>query len=173
MGTQILLTIPDSLYQKANRLARLRDREIDSLLVEVLSHALAEDETDDEVGLSDEKNDDIEQERAAFMAMHSELLSKYNHQYVAIYNGQLIDHDDAFSALYSRVRAEYPDTFVLIRRVEAESEPVYHFRSPRWEQLPQQQMLSCISMCQSTKGTGKMSFVSLIYISQERSGNYS
>lgn len=77
------------------------------------------------------KGEPIELERAAFMAMHTELWAKYHNQYVAIYNGQLIDHDEAFAELHSRVRAEYPDTFVLMRRVEAEPEPVYHFLSPR------------------------------------------
>ena len=135
MGTEILLTLPNSLYQKANRLAQLRDREIDSLLVEVLSQALAEDVPNDDSSL-DEKDEAIELERAAFMAMHAELWVNYHNQYVAIYNGQLIDHDEAFAELHSRVRAEYPDTFVLIRRVEAEPEPIYHFRSPRWAGNP-------------------------------------
>ena len=132
MGTQILLTIPDSIYHRARQLAQLRDREIDSLLVEMLSRALPEDEAGDSSGLSIEKERAIEQERIAFLAMHAQLWSEYKHQYVAIHNGELIDHDTEFSVLHSRVRAEYPDTFVLIRRVESEPEPIYHFRSPRW-----------------------------------------
>ena len=73
----------------------------------------------------------VAREKAAFLALHQALREQYDGEYVAIYEGKVIDHDASFAALYSRIDAQYPDNFVLIRRVEAELEKVYHFRSPR------------------------------------------
>jgi hypothetical protein len=74
----------------------------------------------------------IEQEKAAFLAVYPQLWQMYPQQYVAIYQEQVIDHDTDFATLFARIDEQYADEFVLIRRVEAEPEPVYHFPSPRW-----------------------------------------
>ena len=74
----------------------------------------------------------IAQEITAFLALYPQLWQIYPHQYVAIYQEQLIDHDTDFAPLFARVEEQYADEFVLIRRVEAEPETVYHFCSPRW-----------------------------------------
>ena len=51
--------------------------------------------------------------------------------HVAIYKGELIDHDADGVALSQRVYEKYPDKFILIRQVEVESDRILHFRSPR------------------------------------------
>ncbi len=75
----------------------------------------------------------IRAEAEAFRSMHAELAEKYLGQYVAIHNGKVIDHDEDFQSLHSRIRQRFGRQPVLLRRVEAEPERVWLFRSPRFE----------------------------------------
>ena len=64
-------------------------------------------------------------EEAAYQLMHSELLTQYANQHVAIYHEKLVDHDTDAGRLYQRVRQRYANEFVLITPVEPEVEEVY------------------------------------------------
>ena len=75
----------------------------------------------------------IKAEADAFRSMHAELVTEYLGQYVAIHNGQVVDHDKDFQSLHNRVRQRFGHRPVLLRRVEAEPERVLTFRSPRLE----------------------------------------
>ena len=77
----------------------------------------------------------IHREEDAYRAMHAELRSKYPDQYVAVFGGQVIDHDPDQLTLFRRVDERYPDALVLIRQVASEPEEVYTFRSPRVDEL--------------------------------------
>jgi hypothetical protein len=72
-------------------------------------------------------------ETKAFRAQHAELLAQYPDQYVAIYQGQVVDHDADQLALLARVEKRYPDTTVLIALITSEPEESYTMHSPRWE----------------------------------------
>ena len=78
---------------------------------------------------SDEQR--MAREEAAYQTMYDELKTKYAGEYVAIFNGQLIDHDSDELALLRRLDAQYPDDIVLMRKVSAEPEPDLRMRSPR------------------------------------------
>ena len=56
--------------------------------------------------------------------------NKYLGQHIAILNGQLIDVDEDYGALYERIDAQYPDRFVWMAAVEDEPMPTLVFRSP-------------------------------------------
>lgn len=75
----------------------------------------------------------IKAEAEAFRSMHPELAEKYLGQYVAIHDGQVVDHDQDFQSLHSRIRKRFGRQPVLLRRVEVEPESVWTFRSPRFE----------------------------------------
>lgn len=75
----------------------------------------------------------IKAEAEAFRSMHAELAKKYLGQYVAIHNGKVVDHDEDFQSLHSRIRQRFGRQPVLLRRVETEPERVLVFRSPRLE----------------------------------------
>ena len=68
----------------------------------------------------------------AFKVMYPRLVEQYLGQYVAIYQGQVVDHDQDPIALLRRVKKQYPNQVVLRRKVEKRPEPVLHFRSPRF-----------------------------------------
>ena len=72
----------------------------------------------------------MQREAEAFAAMHADLLARYPDQYVAIYQGQLVDQDADQLALYTRVEQNYPHEVVLIRQVRPEIEATYTVRSP-------------------------------------------
>ncbi len=73
----------------------------------------------------------MQQETDAFRAMHADLLAKYPNEYVAVHQGQLVDHDSDQLALFMRIDKQYPDIPVLITQVLPEPEEIYTFRSPR------------------------------------------
>lgn len=128
MDTQVTLTIPETLYKKAKRLARTLNRNVSDVLVEAIQL--------DSVALSAEEDLIVEQERDAFLKLHPVLWEKYPGEFIAIRGGKLIDHDVDRSSLFARIEQQYPDQFVLLRRVEAEPEVVYQFRSPRLVRAP-------------------------------------
>ena len=75
----------------------------------------------------------IDREIEAYRQMHQELLQHYKNEYVAVYQGQMIDHDESKLALYLRIQAEYPEIPVLIRQVRPEVDRIINMRSPRLE----------------------------------------
>lgn len=73
----------------------------------------------------------MKREEAAYQAMHAELWRKYPQQHVAIYQGELVDHDEDAAALYLRMRQQYPGEFVLMTPVGPKAEEEYRILSPR------------------------------------------
>jgi hypothetical protein len=78
-----------------------------------------------------ERREAIRRESVAFRAMHAQLLLTHAGRYVAIYQGQLIDHDVDQLALYRRVSQQYREAAILIRQVTSSPDEVYTVRSPR------------------------------------------
>ena len=75
----------------------------------------------------------IKAEAEAFRSMHAELVEKYLGRCVAIHDGKVVDHDEDFQSLHTRIRQRFGRQPVLLRRVEVEPERVWTFRSPRFE----------------------------------------
>lgn len=73
----------------------------------------------------------VTREQMAYHSLHSHLWAAYPNQYVAIFDGTLVDYDSDGAALSERVEQSYPDQFVLIRRVEQTPERILYFRSPK------------------------------------------
>jgi hypothetical protein len=67
----------------------------------------------------------------AYHRLHPELLVKYRGKFVAIHQGQLLDHDPDPVALLKRTSAGWPNQVVLIRKVESTPETTLVMRSPR------------------------------------------
>lgn len=125
MGTQVTLTLPDEVYQQAESLAQATNQPIAEVLVDVIEQAFTP------MMPVNENRPKMQEQVAAFEAMHAELWQTYPHQYVAFHEGQLIDHDDDKIALIMRIDEQYPGKVVMIRQVMAELPPVLRVRSPR------------------------------------------
>ncbi|MEW5989514.1 MAG: DUF5678 domain-containing protein [Chloroflexota bacterium] len=75
----------------------------------------------------------IDAEAQAWKAMSPDVHARYRGQYVAVHQGQVIDHDPDRSALHGRIRAEFGHIAVLI--TPADGRPDIMVRSPRLERL--------------------------------------
>ncbi|HRQ37003.1 MAG TPA: DUF5678 domain-containing protein [Chloroflexota bacterium] len=121
MSGGIQLTMSQQLYDRAQRVALSQQKAITDVVAEVLDQGLPKATEDS----------GREREKTAFHRLHPSLLQQFPEEYVAIYEGKLIDHDADRVALLERIEATYPDVFVLVRPVKLEPEIVYRHISFR------------------------------------------
>ena len=140
MTEQFTITIPEPLYRRARALARSRNSPLDDLIAEALDRGLPDDTADVEekqyvspFASAGEEGAKLHKETVAYEAMHTQLLAQYAGEYVAIFNGQLVDHDTDELALLLRIDAEYPDEVVLMKQVLSSPMREFFVRSPRLE----------------------------------------
>ena len=72
----------------------------------------------------------LRKEIAAYEVMHPQIKEKYLGEWVAVHDGQLVDHDPDRAALYMRVRQAYGNLSVLIREVTEEPSRDLWLRTP-------------------------------------------
>jgi hypothetical protein len=77
MTTQVLLDLPDPVYERAQRLAQRRRQGVAALLGEVLDHGLARIGADDELEEWRPANAVVEREMRAYVALHPQLKTKF------------------------------------------------------------------------------------------------
>jgi len=126
MSQSITITLPERVYQTVHNLAQKTQQNV----VQVLTDTIVE-HFDTPHFPVDPNRDLMEQEESAYQAMHSELLAHYPHQFVAIFQGKLVDHDQDVVALSQRINTNFPDETVLITDVLPEVAPEIIVRSPR------------------------------------------
>ncbi|RIK53010.1 MAG: hypothetical protein DCC57_09020 [Chloroflexi bacterium] len=138
MTVEISLTLSEELYQRARRLARRRQQDVTAAITDYLEQHLPADEPGAQPTPPDNLPDAaVAREKAAYRKLHAQLWQQYPGHYVALHNGQLVDHDSDKHALLARIQAQFPDQFVLVRRVEATPEREYRFPSTRFiERVP-------------------------------------
>lgn len=123
----ITLSIPEDLYRRVERAATTMERDVGDVMVETLASAFA-------LYPKNPQRDAMEAEINAYEAMHPMLRREFSGQYVAIYQGEVVDHDIDPVALHERIMSRYPDKIVLCRKVQEDPAPLIHIRSPRLEQ---------------------------------------
>lgn len=84
--------------------------------------------------LAQRRQEEIRAEMEAFDRQRAALLARHKGQYVAMYGGQVVDHDPNLRALHLRVFERFGHAPVLLRQVLEEPEREIVFRSPRVEQ---------------------------------------
>lgn len=124
MTKQITLTLPDEVYEQIQQTADADQRSIADVLTDTIVQATP-------VFSVDPRRPAMLREQEAYRSMHSDLLRKYEGDFVAVYHGVVVDHDADELALSMRVRQQQPDAVILIRQVLPQVERVLHFRSPR------------------------------------------
>jgi len=120
--TEHSVLIQDQVFVELMPIAEQEDKEISDLVTEALQRYLWE-----------VKERKIDREMEAYRTMHAELKRRFLGQYVAIHNGELVDHDADRHALSRRVRREYGSVAVLITPVEEKPEREFLMLSPRFE----------------------------------------
>lgn len=77
------------------------------------------------------RREKIRAETEAFNQQYQQLLAEYEGQYVAVHNGQIIDHHDDLRTLHLRVFDQLGHTPVLLKKVRGQPDRELVFRSPR------------------------------------------
>lgn len=124
MSKQITLTLPDEVYEQFQQTADADQRPLTDLLTDTIVQAAP-------IFSVDPRRPAMLREQAAYLAMHSLLLEQYEGKFVAIFQGQVVDHDQDELALVRRINRDYPEEVVMVKQVTEEPDRVLHFRSPR------------------------------------------
>jgi hypothetical protein len=106
MGMGVKLKEP-RLVQHIERLAAEQRQPVEKVL-----------ETAVRAYLDELEKEAIHAETQAFWAMHEQLLSRYEGQHVAMYQGEVVDHDRDASRLEKRIRERFGWLPVLIAPVK-------------------------------------------------------
>ena len=110
------------LVQKIERVAVESHRPPEQVLEEAVRAYLARSE-----------QEIIHAETEAFWSQHDQLVAAYAGQYVALYQGQVVDHDQDVAALESRARERFGSLPVLIAPVQAGPRRDLYWRGGRIE----------------------------------------
>jgi Arc/MetJ family transcription regulator len=105
------LIIEPQLYRRVEQAADEHKMNVDRLLTEAIRQYLWE--------LDRRK---ISEESQIYQRRHAELKAEYLGQYIAMHDGQVVDHDSDFVALRQRVRQQFRHTPVMITLVEEVAE---------------------------------------------------
>ena len=133
MTAQILVTLPDKVYQRVQWLAQARQQDVAEAIAEYLDATLpvAEPSRQAVATIAGQKAV-LAREKAAYIKMYPMLKEKYFGQHVAIYQGELIDSDTDYGQLYERIRERYPKEIVWLATVTEEPIETIIVRSPRF-----------------------------------------
>ena len=77
----------------------------------------------------------IRAEQKKFNEQKESLLVKYKGEYVAVHNGEVIDHDPSIGELHRRVHTSLGRIPVLLKKVTDEPDRVLVFRSPKLQRI--------------------------------------
>ena len=117
----VTVTIKTNLQTKLEKIANTTGQSIDEIVDQALTQhldRLAEQELDAEI--------------RAFEQMHPQLKAHYLDQFIAMYQGKVVDTDADLESLYMRIQSRFgDDQTVLIRQVSDTHDEVYHFHGTR------------------------------------------
>jgi hypothetical protein len=105
------VAVEPELYKRVEKAAQEHQVNVDGILAEAVRRYLWE--------LDRRK---VSEESARYHQQHAELVAQYLGQYIALRNGQVVDHDLEFRPLRQRVRQRFADTPVMITLVEPVAE---------------------------------------------------
>lgn len=126
MGIPVMIDVPEPVYEQATEIAASTRRGVGEVLQEIFVRSFPP------MYDGGEEADAMDCEVAAYEAQHAELWEKYPNQFVAIYEGQVIDSDTDEWHLLARLEESHPDDVVLVRQVKPELPGDIVFRSPRF-----------------------------------------
>jgi len=129
MTQYVNVPLPKKMYRRMKRWAETRQQDVGEAIADYLNDSLP-DEGSASVPPA-EKDPQVDREKSAYLELYPTLKEEYAGQFVAIYGGQMVDHDEDYGALFERVDDRYPDSFVWLTRVGDEPIGTLTFRSPR------------------------------------------
>lgn len=124
MNIQVTLSLPESVILQATEEARVSNRSVEEILAETLEEVYPAFPVHPQRA-------QMEREVAAFEQIHPELWRKYPHEFVAVHDGIVVDHDKDQLALLKRVKQQFPDKIVMVDQVLPSLPQPLRVRSPR------------------------------------------
>lgn len=124
MSVRTVLNIPQATYRKAMLFANEQDSDVEQLFVDAIRERF-------EPFPLDEQHDQMQREIAAYQQLHPMLVQTHLGDYVAVYQGKVVDYSTELDEIADRIDENYPDQVVLVRQVQSTPNPVLRFRSPR------------------------------------------
>jgi len=118
-------SLPQDLTESLMSAADQAGSPVDALIQEAIRQYLAA-----------RRREQIEHEIAAYEAMHATLLRELPGMWVAVHNGELVDHDRDKLDLYRRVSERFGRIPVLLREVRAEAIEEIRLHTPSTGRLP-------------------------------------
>ena len=105
------IRVESELYKRVEKVAQEQNASIDDLLSQAIRYYLW-----------DLERRSVSEETELYQKRHQELKPEYLGQYIAMRNGQVVDHDRDFQTLRQRVRKRFGRTPVMITLVEEKAE---------------------------------------------------
>jgi len=121
MNTSSIALQPD-LAERVHRITKSKGTTVKDFVNQAVRERLEQ--------LEDQK---LKAEVQAFERMHPQLVKQYLGQFVAVHEGQIVDADVDFEALFLRLEKRLGDVPVLIRPVSVEPTPELRAPGPRLE----------------------------------------
>ena len=116
----VTLQLDDAIWRRASHFAQQQDQAVADVLVEWLAETLPAPANGEAASVNAGADDAVTREMQAYITLHPQIKTQYGGSYVVILDGKLVDHDADYAALFDRIDARYPDTFVWLKRVEDE-----------------------------------------------------
>lgn len=116
------MTIEPALYQRMIQTASTQDVAPEDVLQEALQHYFWD--------LDRQK---IRDEARQYRQKHAQIRETFLGQFVAIHEGEVVDHDAEFNLLYQRVREKFAPLPVMITQVQETADEVMIWRGFRTE----------------------------------------
>ncbi|MBX2998628.1 MAG: ribbon-helix-helix protein, CopG family [Caldilineaceae bacterium] len=135
---EIRLTVHLStdLHSRARQIAAQRNTTLSEVMRTALENYLEETEPAEAIAQERVENPDDEKmrrEKAFFAAQQPVLQRLYPGEFVAVHEGQVIDHDPNLAALHRRVVSVIGATTVLLKHVDEPVNREFVLRRPRLE----------------------------------------
>lgn len=128
------VALSDHTVERLQQMAVKRHVAVKDVLEEAVEFYLIhapEDEYDEEFEIWEQTQQRlIAAEMQHYLRQHEQLLTRYRGQYIAMYQGEVVDHDTDEVALSRRVRTRYGETTLLITPVLPEPIQKLTLRSP-------------------------------------------
>jgi hypothetical protein len=124
MTIEVTLSVPDELYEQAHLLAEQTDRSVAEVLSTLLQDVVCLPAPHPQRAL-------MQQEERWLAKVKESLLPQYENQYIAFFQGQVVDSDAAMDPLIKRIQRSHPDEVVLIKKLTRDEDPILEIRSPR------------------------------------------
>jgi hypothetical protein len=121
VGSRPAMLVSDTVLEQLQRVADTQGIAANELAEQAIRHFLRE-----------ERRQLLQRESEAFCALHEQLLATHAGEFVAIYDGRLVDYDRDQESLLLRLDTNFPTVPVLIKQVLPDPQETYLIRSPRF-----------------------------------------